>query len=180
MLAIAGCGFMVLFRQNGLTASVLTAVWTGAILAGWFAVRKMGRQALRLVASMALVLVTGLSGFDLVARPIISEKASGKSFVNASEGLVNSRYPVAIYGLGRDGDGAKYALYSSRRPETLRFVSQIEEIPRLPRPCLLITSEEDLTELQTLLQTVRHRPLTKGVIRSHAVAAYILESNDAG
>ncbi len=107
-------------------------------------------------------------------QPLISQKASGRSFVEAVEGAVSGDYPVAIYGLGRDGDGLKYALYSTRKPESIIFLTGPEEIARLPRPIIIVAYERDWGQLSAVIDAARSYRLGGGSIRSKAVVAYLL------
>ncbi len=177
ILAIGGLGFILLFypsKPSGILMSV-SAVWCCAVLAGWFWVLKMCRGRQHIVALLILVLAVGLSGFNVVAQPLISQRASGRPLVEEAERQVSSSYPVAVYKIEQDGDGLKYALYSSRKPESIMFVSKAAAIKKLSRPCILVAYEKNWEEIHDILKTVQHKQLAAGSIRSKAVVVYLLE-----
>lgn len=178
ILAGGGMFYMLLFQPGRPSTPhlILAIIWCSLTLAGWFLVLKMSHRQQRVVALVALVMIVGLSGFNVVAQPLISHQASGRSFVEAVERSVSSAYPVVIYGLGQDGDGLKYALYSTRKPESIIFPSGPEEILNLPRPSIVVAYEKNCQELSTVFETVTTRHLASGFIRSKAVAAHLLEA----
>jgi len=177
ILAGGGMVYMLLFQPGRPSTPhlILAIIWCSLALAGWFLVLKMNHQQQRVVALVALVMTVGLSGFNVVAQPLISQMASGRSFVEAVENSASSAYPVVIYGLGRDGDGLKYALYSTRKPETIIFPSEPQEILDLPRPSIVVAYEKNWQELSTVFETVTTRHLASGFIRAKAVVAHLLE-----
>lgn len=178
MLVFTGWGLVLFFPKYKIVSISWIAVWSGAVFAGWFALRRLNWKSLYIPALMALALATGLSGANLLAEPVISKMESGRSFVEASENLTDSNVPVALYGIHYDREGVKYALYSSRRPETLHFISRIDEARKLPRPCLLIAYKKDLTKLKTVLKLCKFQPLAQGFIHSRPVVAYLLKSKE--
>ncbi len=178
LLVIAAMVFLVFFYPNPVSSKmvVFAATWFGVVCAAWMAIRKIARKQHLTVALLLMVLATGLSGFNLFAQPLISKRASGSSFVRRSEEQVDRHYPVAIYGLGRDADGVKYAFYSNRKSDQLVFLSNSNEIRKLPSPCILVAYQRDFPKVQKVLGTSKYRLLTSGFIRSKAVVAYLIEA----
>lgn len=176
LLAGGAMGFLLTFQPMRPSPLQLTLsiIWFGTALTGWVLVMRMTNPARRIVALLALTLAVGLSGFNVVAQPLISQKASGRSFVDAVENSVSSAYPVVIYGLGRDGDGLKYALYSTRKPESIIFLAEPEEIQRLPRPIIIVAYERNWDQLRAVIAPEKTRRLGGGSIRSKAVVGYLL------
>ncbi|RLC22508.1 MAG: hypothetical protein DRH56_08575 [Deltaproteobacteria bacterium] len=175
-LLVSGVIFTAFFRpyQASPVEIACTVLWLCAVCSGWLAIRNRTAGKFRVVALTALMLATGLSAFDFFARPIVSKRASGRAFVKTSESQVGPDVPVAIFGLGRDRDGVKYALYSHRRGKDIRFISRIENIKELPVPCLLITYEKHLSRIRAVAGLKNLRVLTRGAIRSRKTVSCLI------
>lgn len=175
IIAFAGLVFVIFFPEYRISSLhiILTAFWFAVVIVAWVFVKRIHSKEMRIVALSALMLVTGLSGTNLLVWPAISQKASGRAFVEASEAGAAPDMPVVIYKIYHDGDGLKYALYSSRNPSDIRFISQPDELRNIPRPCLLIAYQKDSEELQSEFGSELQLRI-RGMIRSHWLVAFVL------
>ncbi|WP_166404906.1 ArnT family glycosyltransferase [Desulfonema ishimotonii] len=177
LFLVDGVGFILLYPRFIFVPIPSILIWMAAVSGGWVVIRKRIRDGLRPVALIFLVLAAGLSGVNLMALPAISRRASGRAFVMAAESQAEARTPVVIYNISADGDGVKYALHSSRKPSTLRFIDGPEALRNVPRPCLLIARDRDEKEMrQGFLPDERRTPVARGRIRSKRLSAYLLKA----
>lgn len=175
LLLLAGTGFLLFFTEYRFVPVIWIIIWLFSVSGGWFIVRIKTRNGLRVIGLLLLFLAAGLSGTNLMVTPCLSRNASGKSFVLAAESLVADDIPVVLYGIASDGDGIKYALYSTRKPEALQFVSDHEELQHLSRPCLLITLEEKSDLLRKIFSVEMPEIIARGAIRSCRLVAYLFQ-----
>lgn len=54
-----------------------------------------------------VVLITALTGATLQVHPVLSATHSGRTFAKEAESRVSPETPVALFKIGRDGDGVK-------------------------------------------------------------------------
>ena len=174
LLLLAGTGFPLFFPEYRFVPVIWIIIWLFSVSGGWLMVGIKTRNGLRVAGLLLLFLAAGLSGANLMVTPWLSRNASGKSFVLTAESLVADYIPVALYGIAPDGDGAKYALHTTRKPETLQFISEQEELRHLSRPCLLITLEEKSNLLRKIFSAEMPEIIARGAIRSCRLVAYLL------
>lgn len=173
-LLLAGMSFSFLYPQFLFVPFGCIFIWLVAGAAGAVIVMRWIKERYYLVGSIFLLLAVGLSGTTLMVTPAVSRRASARAFVAAAESRVDPLLPVVIYGISADGDGVKYALYSSRKSATIRFVDTLEALNLISTSCLLITRSEDKTRLQELLSGRNLQQVAEGKIRSKQLCAYLL------
>ena len=149
-------------------------VWSCAISLGWVLIQRLCQQASRPIALTALLMATGLSGFSILVEPALSRQESGRPFVQAAESMVTQDIPVVLYRIHPDKNGVKYALYSQRLPDKLRFCQSYEGLESLKGSYMLVGYRRDIEKLRDFFKRRRVRLLTKGLIHRKEVVAYLV------
>ncbi len=152
-------------------------VWSCVMSLGWALIQRLTQQALRPIALTAMLLTIGLSGFSILVEPVLSRQESGRPFVEAAESMVDQDIPVVLYRIHPDKNGVKYALYSHRLPEKLRFCPSPERLESLKESYMLVGYKRDIEKLRDSFKKNRVRPLTKGLIHRKEVAAYLVSKH---
>jgi 4-amino-4-deoxy-L-arabinose transferase-like glycosyltransferase len=167
VLLFAAWGLFAFVPGLRVVSAAWIAVWSFVILLGWLGARRAAATG------------WGPAGPDLLVQPVISHRESGKIIASSTESRVSAEVPVVLYGIAKDGDGVKYALYSSRRPADLRFVSKEEGIRLLPRPSVVVAYERNWPEIRAGVPASDVViPLAEGPIHGQPVAAFLLQRGD--
>jgi hypothetical protein len=177
-ILLSGTFGAIVFHDHIHIPAVWIAVWIFAVTWGWYALNKLIENQARRAGLIALVLVAGLFGFNLLVVPDLSQKASGRQFTKAAEAALAPNIPVVLYRIGKDGDGVKYALYSQRSPSALHFVNSDVELKSVQTPFLLITGEPTKRqEIESSLNGMKIDRVARGSIRSHQISAYRISAD---
>lgn len=175
-ILLAGFAFYWLFPKFRWVPFPTMLIWLAAGIIGWmFVTRRINAQR-RCAAALVFLLFVGLSGVNLLATPAVSRNASGQAFVRAAEAGVDPQLPVVVFGINPDGDGIKFALHTTRKPASLRFVRPGGALATIAPPYLLIAKTGDAAEWQKLLPGRTYQWVAGGHIRSHRFAAYLVNA----
>jgi 4-amino-4-deoxy-L-arabinose transferase-like glycosyltransferase len=171
-LVLLSVVFCLFFPQWVFVPHWALLLWMAAAAAGGWGISKRLTSRWQPVGAVLLLLFTALVGVNLLVTPALSRRASGRAFVQAAEARVDPRLPVVLYGIGRDGDGVKYALHSSRRPSSLRFVNNADALATMTPPFLFVMEARGQGGLPAPLASKRCHLVAKGHLRSHHLVAY--------
>ncbi|MCJ7601405.1 MAG: glycosyltransferase family 39 protein, partial [Desulfobulbaceae bacterium] len=134
---------------------------------------KTGRNLLAM--RLALLCVgSAMAAEAMLVEPWISNQESGRLFVRQTEAKIDQAIPVVLYKINPDGDGIKYALYSSRRSEALSFVGSIAEINRLPPPFALIAFARSEPELTMLGHETSMKEIAQGLLHKDKIKSWLI------
>jgi 4-amino-4-deoxy-L-arabinose transferase-like glycosyltransferase len=171
-LLLVGTVFYLFFPKLVYVPLSALLIWIGVCIAGgWLVTRRLDTQW-HTVGAVLLLLFTGLVGVNLLVTPPLSHRASGQDFVTTTESRVDPLLPVVVYGIAPDGDGVKYALHSSRRPSSIRFVNSEEALASIAPPYLFVMEIRGDSGLPRPLSPKSCHLVADGYLRSHHLAAY--------
>lgn len=170
-LLSVGFAFYILLDKFRFVPFGHMLIWLAAGITGIALVSRYIKPSYRMVGSILVFLIIGLSGTDLLVTPTLSRRASAHAFVSEVESLIDPQLPVVIHGLGRDGDALKYIFFSNRRGAAIRFIGSLNELNLSPESYLLVTPSTDKINLLTNRDI---RKISEGYIRSKPLHAYLL------
>ena len=173
LFLVVGLGFAVFFKEQIHVPKTYLLIWAGCVCYGMIYIHKHIVLETKLIALIFLILATALSGVNLFITPEVSRKASGHSFVKAAEATIPQNMKIVIYKINQDGDGVKYAFYSSRKPTSLQFITTPNKLRTLTPPYLLIMqdSKTNHQQLEHLFKPENIIIQATGTIRSHQFIA---------
>ena len=126
-------------------------------------------------AGLALLWVgSTMAAEAMLVEPWISHRESGRDFIRQTEAEIAPTTPVVLYKIHPDGDGVKYALYSSRRSEALSFADTPAELNSQPRPYVLIAFDKTKNELAMLGQSKAMKELAQGLMHQKKITSWLI------
>ena len=178
ILLLTGWGGGLFFRPPGMVQPVWVGVWSVVSLGIWYGVKSCRPAVPKVFTRQVVVLITALTGATLLVHPVLSAAHSGRTFTKEAESGVSPETPVALFKIGRDGDGVKYALYSSRPPAALQFFSEPKELGVLARSQLVISFDRDSQDLLDGLGGYEADVIARGLLHNSPVTAYHIQKKE--
>ncbi len=178
MILLAGLVYPLFYKQFIFIPAALILIWFAAGITLCLLARKQIEVKYRLAGSILSLFMVGLTGSNLMVIPAFSRKASGRTFIETVESKFDSNLPLVIYNIKPDGDGVKFALYSKRKPSSIRFVKTLEELNLITKPCLLISRFDNKIGFKDLISGKNCNKLSEGRIYSKKFVACLLGSGE--
>lgn len=129
-------------------------------------------QSLRAVMLALLFVGSTMAAEAMLVEPWISHRESGRDFIRQTEAEIAPTTPVVLYKIHPDGDGVKYALYSSRRSEALFFADTPAELNSQPLPYVLIAFDKTKNELTIIGQSKAMNELAQGLMHRKKITSW--------
>jgi 4-amino-4-deoxy-L-arabinose transferase-like glycosyltransferase len=170
-LLSVGFAFYILLDEFRFVPFGHMLIWLAAGITGIVSVSTYRKPSYRMIGSILVFLIIGLSGTNLLLLPALSRRASAHPFVSEVESLIDPQIPVVIHSLGRDGDALKYIFFSNRRGAAIRFIGTVKELNLSPESFLLVTPSSDNINL---IMNRDIRKISEGHIRSKSLYAHLI------
>jgi 4-amino-4-deoxy-L-arabinose transferase-like glycosyltransferase len=143
------------------------------------AVRKTAND-FRPLGLALLCVAAAMTAEALLVEPWLSRQESGRRFVETTEATIEKDLPVVLYRINPDGDGVKYALFSSRRSEELFFVDNAARMENITRPFLLVASEKSAHEVINPGSRLSMREISRGLLHKEMIISWLVQDNRQG
>ncbi|MBU4262545.1 MAG: glycosyltransferase family 39 protein [Proteobacteria bacterium] len=148
-------------------------IWLVCSILIYVMVGKTG-QSLRAISLALLCVGSTMAAESMLVEPWISHRESGRDFIRQTEAEIGPTIPVVLYKIHPDGDGLKYALYSSRRSEALSFTDTPAELNSQPLPYVLIAFDKTINELAMPGQSKAMKVLAQGLVHRKKITSWLI------